>query len=390
MSQHSLPGPVQLLRQLVGLASVSSTDPRLDQGNRAVIDLLAGWLEQLGFRVELQLLNESGSKANLIASRGSGPGGLVLAGHTDTVPFDDGLWNFNPLDITEQDNRLYGLGSTDMKGFFPLVLQAVGEIADQSLQQPLIVLATADEESSMNGARALAAAGRPLGRQAIIGEPTGLVPVRLHKGIMMESVQITGRAGHSSDPALGNNALDGLHAVLDMLISYRGQLARRAHHPGFDVTWPTLNLGCVHGGDNPNRICGQAELHFDVRVTPGLSNEQIREEIRQHLQRLSADSGLDFEMSSLIAGVEPYQQSADSELVRVAEKLTGHRAQAVAFATEAPYLQQLGMDTIVLGPGSIKRAHQPDEYIEMDQLQPCIELLRRFIGHYCRSGPPGL
>ena len=390
MSQHSLPGPVQLLRQLVGLASVSSTDPRLDQGNRAVIDLLAGWLEQLGFRVELQLLNESGSKANLIASRGSGPGGLVLAGHTDTVPFDDGLWNFNPLDITEQDNRLYGLGSTDMKGFFPLVLQAVGEIADQSLQQPLIVLATADEESSMNGARALAAAGRPLGRQAIIGEPTGLVPVRLHKGIMMESVQITGRAGHSSDPALGNNALDGLHAVLDMLISYRGQLARRAHHPGFDVTWPTLNLGCVHGGDNPNRICGQAELHFDVRVTPGLSNEQIREEIRQHLQRLSADSGLDFEMSSLIAGVEPYQQSADSELVRMAEKLTGHRAQAVAFATEAPYLQQLGMDTIVLGPGSIKRAHQPDEYIEMDQLQPCIELLRRFIGHYCRSGPPGL
>ena len=390
MSQHSLPGPVQLLRQLVGLASVSSTDPRLDQGNRAVIDLLAGWLEQLGFRVELQLLNESGSKANLIASRGSGPGGLVLAGHTDTVPFDDGLWNFNPLDITEQDNRLYGLGSTDMKGFFPLVLQAVGEIADQSLQQPLIVLATADEESSMNGARALAAAGRPLGRQAIIGEPTGLVPVRLHKGIMMESVQITGRAGHSSDPALGNNALDGLHAVLDMLISYRGQLARRAHHPGFDVTWPTLNLGCVHGGDNPNRICGQAELHFDVRVTPGLSNEQIREEIRQHLQRLSADSGLDFEMSSLIAGVEPYQQSADSELVRVAEKLTGHRAQAVAFATEAPYLQQLGMDTIVLGPGSIKRAHQPDEYIELDQLQPCIELLRRFIGHYCRSGPPGL
>ena len=390
MSQHSLPGPVQLLRQLVGLASVSSTDPRLDQGNRAVIDLLAGWLEQLGFRVELQLLNESGSKANLIASRGSGPGGLVLAGHTDTVPFDDGLWNFNPLDITEQDNRLYGLGSTDMKGFFPLVLQAVGEIADQSLQQPLIVLATADEESSMNGARALAAAGRPLGRQAIIGEPTGLVPVRLHKGIMMESVQITGRAGHSSDPALGNNALDGLHAVLDMLISYRGQLARRAHHPGFDVTWPTLNLGCVHGGDNPNRICGQAELHFDVRVTPGLSNEQIREEIRQHLQRLSTDSGLDFEMSSLIAGVEPYQQSADSELVRMAEKLTGHRAQAVAFATEAPYLQQLGMDTIVLGPGSIKRAHQPDEYIELDQLQPCIELLRRFIGHYCRSGPPGL
>jgi len=383
MSTQTPPGPVELLRRLVELPSVSSTNPSLDLGNRAVIDLLAEQLDGLGFDIELMPLDETGDKANLIASRGSGPGGLVLAGHTDTVPFDDGLWNFDPLSITERDRRLYGLGSTDMKGFFPLALEAARGFSDAELKQPLIVLATADEESSMNGARALAAAGRPRARAAIIGEPTGLVPVRLHKGIMMESIRIEGSSGHSSDPALGNNALDGLHAVLGELIEYRRELKRRHPHPMLHVPHPTLNLGRVHGGDNPNRICGRAEVHFDVRVTPGLTNREVREELRERLDRLARRERLKFHMRSLIAGSDPFEQAAESELVALAEKLTGHRAGAVAFATEAPYLRQLGMDTIVLGPGSIQRAHQPDEYIELDQFQPCIDLLGRFIGHYC-------
>jgi acetylornithine deacetylase len=383
MPNRQFPGPVDLLRALVSLPSISSTDPSLDQGNRAVIDCLAEHLEALGFSTELMLLNDSGSKANLIATLGSGPGGLVLAGHTDTVPFDDGRWNFEPLGLTEKDHKLYGLGSTDMKGFFPLALEAAREFRDTPLRQPLIILATADEESSMSGAQALAAAGRPLGRQAIVGEPTGLVPVRLHKGIMMESIRITGRSGHSSDPSLGDNAVDGLHAVLGDLMSYRKALKQRHLQPLFAVAHPTLNLGCVHGGDNPNRICGQAEVHFDVRVTPGCRNEDIRAELRERLAAIASGHSLQFEMNSLIAGADSFEEPADSELVRLAEKLTGHRAEAVAFATEAPYLQQLGMQTIVLGPGSITRAHQPDEYIELSQFQPCIDLLRQFIRHYC-------
>ncbi len=380
----SLPGPVALLHQLVSLPSVSSTTPSLDMGNRPVIDLLAGYLEDLGFAVEIQPIDRTGQKANLIASRGTGPGGLVLAGHTDTVPYDDGRWSVDPLAITERDNRLYGLGSTDMKGFFPLVMEAARACADIELKNPLIILATADEESSMNGARALAAAGKPKARQAIIGEPTGLKPVRLHKGIMMEAVKIRGQSGHSSDPALGNNALDGLHAVLGELMSYRAELTQRYRQPLFEVPHPTLNLGCAHGGDNPNRICGSAELHFDVRVTPGVSNEEIRGELRERLGSLGETSGLDISMESLIAGADSFEQAADCELVRMAEKLTGHGSEAVAFATEAPYLQQLGMDTIVLGPGSITRAHQPDEYIELDQFQPCIDLLKQFIAHFCQ------
>ena len=374
---------VEQLRQLVGTPSVSSTDTSWDQGNRAVINLLAGWLERMGFRVEIQDVTAGGDKANLIATLGSGPGGLVLAGHTDTVPFDEGRWQSDPLGLAERDNRLYGLGSTDMKGFFPLAIAAADAFTTTSLKQPLILLATADEESSMQGARQIAAAGQPLGRAAIIGEPTSLVPVRMHKGIMMEAVRVTGRAGHSSNPELGNNALEGMHAVIGDLMAYRRELGARYHNDFFNVTFPTLNLGCIHGGDSPNRICGQAELHFDLRITPDGDNTTVRAEIEQRMALLAGQHDLDIELRPLIDSIEPFEQSAHSELVQLAETLTGHSAEAVAFATEAPFLQQLGMETIVMGPGSIDRAHQPDEYLELNQMQPCIALLEQCIRHYC-------
>ena len=374
---------IEQLRQLVGTPSVSSTDPHWDQGNRPVIDLLASWLEELGFSTQIQNVSADGAKANLIATLGSGPGGLVLAGHTDTVPFDEGRWQSDPLQLSERDQRLYGLGSTDMKGFFPLAIAAATAFDARALKQPLILLATADEESSMNGARALVSAGRPKARAAIIGEPTSLVPVRMHKGIMMEAVRVTGRAGHSSNPALGNSALDGMHSVMSDLMSYRQQLRERYSNDLFTVPWPTMNLGCIHGGDSPNRICGKAELHFDLRMTPGGDNATLREEIAQRMAAIAQQHALQIELHSLVESIDPFEQSADSELVHLAERLTGHTAEAVAFATEAPFMQELGMETIVMGPGSIDRAHQPDEYLELDQIQPCIALLQQCIRHYC-------
>lgn len=371
------------LAQLIATPSVSSTDPHWDQGNRPVVELLASWASDLGFSTELIDVSPDGSKANLLATLGSGPGGLVLAGHTDTVPFDEGRWQSDPLKLVERDQRLYGLGSTDMKGFFPTALAAAATFRDQPLKQPLILLATADEESSMNGARALAAAGRPRARAAIIGEPTSLTPVRMHKGIMMHSVTVTGQAGHSSNPGLGNSALEGMHAVMTDLMNYRGSLRERYSNPMFEIAYPTLNLGCIHGGDNPNRICGRTELHFDLRMTPDGDNTAVQQEIEQRLAVMSDNLQLDIGLKPLVKPVPPFEQAADSELVQLAERLTGHSAHAVAFATEAPFLQQLGMQTIVLGPGSIDRAHQPDEYMELDQVQPCIDLLSNMIGHYC-------
>lgn len=367
--------------QLLAAPSVSCTQPALDQSNRPVVELLAGWLGDLGFNCELQEVKPG--KFNLLAIRGSGPGGLVLAGHSDTVPFDETLWSSNPLVLSERDDRWYGLGSCDMKGFFALVIEAVQGLLECDFRQPLMILATCDEESSMSGARALAAAGKSLGRAAVIGEPTGLRPIRLHKGIMMERIEILGQSGHSSDPALGHSALEAMHASIGELISLRRQWQAEFSNPQFSVPQPTLNFGCIHGGDNPNRICGQCSLEFDLRPLPGMDPQQLRAAIRQKLQPLAERHQVKIDFAPLFPSVPAFEQAADCELVRIAERLTGHTAEAVAFATEAPYLQQLGCETLVLGPGDIACAHQPDEYLDLASIQPTVQVLRELINHYC-------
>jgi acetylornithine deacetylase len=366
---------------LIAAPSVSCTQPSLDQSNRAVIDLLAGWLGDLGFACDIQNVNPG--KFNLVATYGTGPGGLVLSGHSDTVPYDDALWKTDPLKLTEVDGNWVGLGSCDMKGFFALAIEALQPLLDKPFKQPLIILATCDEESSMSGAKALAAAGAPLGRAAVIGEPTGLKPIRLHKGVMMERIEILGRSGHSSDPSLGHSALEAMYDAMGALKGLRQQWQEKYRNPQFSVPAPTMNFGCIHGGDNPNRICGQCSLEFDLRPLPGMDPEMLRAAIRQKLQPLAELHQVKIDYAPLFSEVAPFEQSADAELVRVAERLTGHTAEAVAFGTEAPYLQRLGCETIVLGPGDIACAHQPGEYLEMSRLQPTVRLLRSLIEHYC-------
>lgn len=380
-----LPTFQQQLQQLVATPSVSCTSPRWDMGNRAVIDLLASWLQDLGFAIQILPIPGRDNKANLIATLGSGPGGLVLSGHTDTVPYDESRWSQDPFTLTEKDQRFYGLGATDMKGFFPVAIAAAEAFRDQTLQQPLIILATADEESSMSGARALVELGQPKARYAVIGEPTGLKPIRMHKGIMMEAVKVEGSAGHSSNPALGNNALEAMYKVLGELLDFRSELQQRYQNPGFEVSVPTLNLGCIHGGDNPNRICGQCELHFDLRPLPGMDNAQLHEDIAKRLQPLAETTGTDIHLATLFGGVAAFEEPANAPLIQACEKLTGHSAGSVAFATEAPFLQQLGMQTVVMGPGSIDQAHQPDEFIDCQQIQPAIDILKGLIKQFCLS-----
>ncbi len=375
---------ISQLQQLVALPSVSCATPSYDMGNIEVIHLLASWLKDLDFKIEILPIAGQKDKANLIATRGSGPGGLVLSGHADTVPYNAERWQQqDPLKLEERDNRLYGLGATDMKGFFPAAIAAASAFQGQDLKQPLIILATADEESSMSGARALAEMGAPKARYAVIGEPTGLRPIRMHKGIMMEAVKVIGNAGHSSNPALGNNALETMQAAMGELLTFRSEMQARYQNPGFEVSVPTLNLGCIHGGDNPNRICGQCELHFDLRPLPGMNNQELHEAIAKRLQPLAELNGCDITLSSLFGGVAAFEQEATSPLIDACEKLTGHIAGSVAFATEAPFLQSLGMETVVMGPGSIDQAHQPDEFIPMNQIQPAIDLLKSLIRQFC-------
>ncbi len=372
------------LQKLVALPSVSCGLPEWDMPNQKVIDYLANVFSSLGFNTQVIPLTQTG-KANLIATLDAGDGGLVLAGHSDTVPYDANRWQSDPFQLCERDGNLYGLGATDMKGFFPVIMEAVKPYLDMPIRHPLILLATADEESSMSGARALAKTGIPgaTPRYAVIGEPTGLVPIRAHKGIMMEAIRVRGKSGHSSNPALGNNALEAMNQVMSSLLQLRSELQLKYRDPGFAVQTPTLNLGCIHGGDGANRICGECELHFDLRLLPGMDNDELRATIHQRLQPIAEISGTDIVFSSLFHGVDPFGEAENAELVKVCAELTGNRADTVAFATEAPFMQQLGMQTLILGPGSINQAHQPDEFIPLDQIEPAINIVRRLIEKYC-------
>ena len=378
-----LPDFIQMTRALIATPSVSSVNPTWDMGNRGVIELLEGWLRDLGFKTEILPIAGHPSKFNLIASAGSGPDGLVLSGHTDTVPFDAGDWHSDPLQLVERDNRLYGMGTADMKGFFAVALEAIRELPLDRLTRPLILIGTADEESSMCGAKALTELPRKLGRHAVIGEPSGLRPIRMHKGIAMEAIRLTGKSGHSSNPALGISALEGMYRVIGEVMAWRNELQRLNRNPAFEVPYPTLNLGHIHGGDNPNRICGHCELQFDLRQLPGMELDNLRDELRQRLHRLLEGNGLSWELIPLFEGIPAMETPAEAAIVKALESLTGHAAGAVAFGTEGPYLNHMGLETVICGPGYIDQAHQPDEYLPLEHIKPGVEMIQSLISKFC-------
>ncbi|HYW93774.1 MAG TPA: acetylornithine deacetylase [Gammaproteobacteria bacterium] len=380
---RKIPDMLDMIRELVAIPSVSSSNPDLDLGNRPVVEHLAGWLETLGFATELLPLPGQPQKANLVASLGQGDGGLVLAGHTDTVPFDEGRWRSDPFSATVRDDRIYGLGTSDMKTFLAIAADVSAEFTARRPVRPLTLLATADEECSMSGARSLAESGHPRARYAVVGEPTGLRPVRMHKGIMMERLRVLGASGHSSDPTLGRNALEGMHRVLGALLELRKTLQRDNRNPAFHVDRPTLNLGHIHGGDNPNRICPECELHFDLRMLPGMQIETLRRQLRAAAAQALEGSGLELDYAPLFDGVPAMETPADSAVIRAAESLTGATAGAVDFGTEGPFFSRMGMETLILGPGDIEQAHQPDEYLALDRIEPMREILRQLVQRFC-------
>ncbi len=378
----STPPLKEMVAQLIATPSVSSTLPQFDLSNADLVHMLANWLEPLGFDIAIHDIDGHPGKKNLIATRGKGSGGLVLSGHTDTVPLDEPLWHSDPFTLTERDNRWYGLGTCDMKGFFAIAIAAVQQFEKQAFHRPLTILATADEESSMSGARALAAADVCGARFALIGEPTSLTPIRQHKGIMMLSLTIKGSSGHSSNPELGRSALDATGIVIAELHRYRDELKRRFTNLDFEVSYPTLNLGCIHGGDNPNRICDHVVLAFDVRALPGMESELVYSELGERLRPVVESAGLTMTLELNHPPVPAFKTSGD-ELLGVIQELTGASPKSAAFATEAPFLSALGMETVVMGPGSIDQAHQPNEYVSLDQLDPSIAIIRALVHRYC-------
>lgn len=377
---------MQMMRELIAAPSMSSVSPAFDCSNQAVIELLAGWLENENFQVEISPLPRQPNKFNLIATLGEikpDSQGLMLSGHTDTVPYDEHLWQFDPFKLTEKSHRLYGLGTSDMKSFFALAIEAARQFDPKKLKQPLVILATADEESSMEGGQLINEQGCPYVSHAIVGEPTGLRPVNAHKGMMMEAIRLTGQSGHSSDPSLGVNAIEAMHKTMTNIMHWREELQQRYRDDRFMVSTPTLNLGHIHGGDNPNRICGGCELHFDLRPLPGMALAELRHELHQRLDSMFKDSPIQWQQFPLFHGTEAMHTHAESDIVKSCEEFTKQSAETVAFCTEGPYLANIGIEPIILGPGDIAQAHQPDEFLALNRLQPTIDLLANLIRRFC-------
>ncbi|MDH3817437.1 MAG: acetylornithine deacetylase [Myxococcales bacterium] len=378
-----LPPALEMIRQLVATPSVSSPDDRFDQSNREVIDLVAGWAAGLGFAVRIEALPGDSGKANLIATLGEGEDGLVLSGHTDTVPYNVERWTDDPFVLTERDGKLHGLGTADMKGFFAAALHAISRFEPGQLRAPITLLGTADEESTMNGARALAERGERLGRYAIIGEPTGLQPIRKHKGVFYVQVTVGGRAGHASNPALGVNAIDGLHLVLAGLQSWRDTIGERYRDDDFEVPTPTLNFGRITGGDSPNRICAECKLDVDVRLLPGMRRPTVVAELRDVVANALDGGPWTFDVGAIGGYADAFAGPSDAEFSGAVETLCGCSAKTALFGTEAPFLTELGLQTLVLGAGDIAVAHQPDEYVTIAAIERATDVYANLIQRFC-------
>ena len=373
---------IERYRQLIALPTISSLDANEDLSNKKLIELLANWLSDLGFETEILPVEGARQKYNLLATYGEGEGGLLLAGHTDTVPFDEGRWTFDPFTLTEQAGKLYGLGTADMKGFFAFVVDVVSRLDLSQTRKPIRILATADEETTMLGARTFAQHSQIRPDCAIIGEPTSLVPIRAHKGHMGEAIRITGKSGHSSDPDRGINAIELMHEATGHLLKMRDELKTLYRNDFFKVPYPTMNLGNIHGGDAINRICACCELQLDMRPLPHLAVEDLHDLLLSHLAPMLEKYGDLIEIRNLHGGIPGYECEHSAQIVQVVEKLLGVPCESANYCTEAPYIQQL-CPTLVLGPGSIEQAHQVDEFLETRYIEPTQALLTKLIQHFC-------
>lgn len=375
-------GFIDFYKKLISINSISSEMPEQDISNEKVIDFLDTYLSGKGFTTRKLPVKNARNKFNLIAKIGNGEGGVALCGHTDTVPYDREKWSSNPFELTERNDRFYGLGVIDMKGFFAFIYDALEHTDLTKLKKPLYVVATGDEETNMGGAICL---GEQFGEHPdlmIIGEPTSMVPVIMHKGHLVQGVRVRGKGGHSSNPDAGINAIKIMHEVVRELIVLEEELKRRYREDLFMIPYPTSNIGKIAGGDAPNRICESCELLFDIRPIPGHGVNEMMALTREVLEPVLSRYPDNIDLFVPYEPTEPFGGKISADTVKYLEEVTGKKAVAVNYATEATYYQELS-ETVVLGPGSIDMAHQPDEYLNISEIEPAQKILRRIVEHYC-------
>ncbi|MEM8632861.1 MAG: acetylornithine deacetylase [Pseudomonadota bacterium] len=356
-----------------------------DRSNLAMIGDLAGRLETIGARVEV-LEDETGGKANVFASLGpEGDGGLVLSGHTDVVPVADQTWASDPFEMTEHEGRLYGRGSCDMKGFIAACLVMAPRYAAGELNRPLHFAFTYDEEVGCFGALALAQTLTRKGLRpaaALIGEPTSMRVIDGHKGCNEYTTRFTGLAGHGSTPDKGVNAVEYATRFVSRLMALQEALRKRAPDGSrFAPPWSTINVGGFHGGVAHNVIPSEAQVEWDFRPVQDADETFVKDDVEDYIARtllpamrsVYPEAKITTEAIGEIRGLIPADPNEARDIVLA---LTGaNETGTVAFGTEAGIFQSLGMSAVVCGPGSIEQAHKADEFVALDQLSSCLEML---------------
>lgn len=368
-----------ILGELIAFPTVS------DQSNLELIAHAADMLSAIGASLSISR-DETGTKANLFATLGGdGDGGVVLSGHTDVVPVAGQDWASDPFVMTEREGRLYGRGACDMKGFLACCLAIAPRFAEARLARPLHLAFTYDEEVGCLGARVLmdeiARAGvRPA--LAIVGEPTLMRVIEGHKGCYEYTTEFTGMEGHGSQPGRGVNAVEHAARYITRLLDIGEQLKARAPAASrFDPPWTTLQIGRVTGGSARNIIAGHCAVEWEMRPVRPDDAAFVKRDLGAYvdnvlLPAMRAVHPQAAIVTRTIGEVEGLEVMAQSEARAIVCALTGETdPQVVAFGTEAGLFQAAGMSAVVCGPGSIAQAHKPDEFVGLDQLDACLEML---------------
>lgn len=372
----------ELLRRLVAF------DSRSQVSNRGIADFICDCVDGPGVRI---VRNESpdSAKVNIVAARGpvrDDASGLVLSGHMDTVPFGEPEWASDPLALTCRDGRYLGRGVCDMKGFLALAIERF-VATPAGLEHPLVLLLTYDEELGTLGARRLVEtwpAGERLPRAAVIGEPTSLEVVRMHKGHLKLRVVLLGRAAHSAYPGSGRNAIELAGAVIPALVGLGRELEAEAPPEAAafgEVPHATLNLATISGGTALNVIPGRCALELGIRLLPGTAGIDVTDRVRRAVEGAVGAGNY---------ALEPINESPPMATPETAPihaalcALAGQRAsRAVSFSTDGGWLAALGLDCVVFGPGTIQAAHKPNEWLPVAEFERAAGLLEALVRDWC-------
>lgn len=368
------PRALEFARTLVGFNTVSANS------NLALIHCIRDELARLGVRSRLSY-NAERTKANLFATLGEGkPAGIILSGHTDTVPWDGQDWSVDPLGGIVRDGRLYGRGAADMKGFIATAVAHAELFLHADTPFAIHLAFSYDEEVGCFGVKELIADMRDAGiapLACIVGEPTSMVPAIAHKGVYRYRCCVRGKEAHSSLTPLSVNAIEMAARVVgrvrDMAEGFEREEPRYA---GFDVPFSTASVGQFHGGIADNVVPRDAEFRYEFRDLPTADARAMQQQVVAYaralepaMQKVAPETGFRFET---ICEIPSFLGSADDDVTRLAMRLAGEqRTTLVAFGTEAGIFKNAGIRTVVCGPGSIEQAHQPDEYVSLEQLARC-------------------